>query len=251
MPAGNRGAGGKFQPKVMSTGIGVSRLHNAPDGAFEERLDWSKLTLGGKSIPANLIGLITYAQTDQGLAENEAAVEARGGRARATVTRDPDDKKIDRFGDQLTESDGLTIVPDPLALAMRGKVPEGHRGLWMSKKQCEEKGMLRGVLEYKKVLHKNPDTGVMEEVTCGNMFLASVPEASAVAAERHYDNINRERVNHAQDKVTAQADQVMSAAGMDQLARRRRTSDMLAGLELEDPEVAGRELAEHEIVASE
>lgn len=248
----NRGAGGKFQPKTMANGFGASKMHNAPAGTFKDGHDWSKLTLGGKPIPDHLMGGITYAQTDQGAAEARAAFLANGGvysDVSVRVTRDRDDKRIDQYGSDLRESDGLTIVSDPLALAMRDNLPVGHRGLFMSEKQCAEKGMLRGVVEYKKVLVKNKDTGAMEEVRCGGMFLASCPEETAVAAERHYDGINRERMDYAQDKVREQADQVMSEGGMRDLAKRRRTIDSLAGLEVEDPNVAGAELAAHEMVA--
>lgn len=248
----NRGAGGKFQPKAQSNGFGASKMHNAPAGTFKDDRDWSKLTLGGKPIPDHLIQVITYAQTDQGAAEARAQFLANGGvysDVSVRVTRDREDKRIDAYGDELRESDGLTLVADPLALAMKKHTPVGHRGLFMSEKQCAEKGMLRGVVEYKKVLVKNDETDQMEEVRVGGMFLASVPEETARLAERHYDGINRDRMVHAQETVREQASQVLSEGGMRDLAQRRRTLDSLGGLEVEDPNIAGAELAAHEMVA--
>src|SRR5690348_16552072 len=82
--------------KIQAAGVGESRPFIAEPGAFPEgEIDWPKVTVNGLPLAENLWGLLPYAQTDQGRAENNAGKQE----SRVTITRTEEDKRIQRMAD--------------------------------------------------------------------------------------------------------------------------------------------------------
>lgn len=245
----------KAGAKTMSQGVGESKRFNAPEGTFPSKAERMQGThVNGALLPESCYDTFPYALTDEGKAEAAAIQRSLPqqytGRDRTDYSQIfDDDKKIDRFRDLRRESmeddlDGLVIARDPMAPLVEKFTPPGHRGLFMSPKKCAAVGMVRGVLEYAPVMVPDPDNpGKLKQVTCGGMFLASVPIEVAERAERYYRRINNEKQVAAVEKVREQAAQIMTDGKLDDFARRRGASDTMVGLEDEDQERGDLEMA--------
>lgn len=254
--------------KPRSTGFGESKLNVAPEGAFTpepEQIDILECHVAGipvKDLPRESQLRLLYQQTDEGQAwwnENKKHLEntdsatgpgpsGRGMKlADGRTATDEEEKKVVKYRDELsTGFDEMRAAEDPFAEPKRLHTPAGHRGLFMSKKQCERQGMNRGGLKYERVLVKNKK-GDWEPVEVLGMFLASVPEEAAQASERYYEKRNKEKQVTVIEKVRNQADQVMSEAGLRNLAQRRHVLDDLIGTSDDDAAGADAELA-HQFV---
>jgi hypothetical protein len=209
----------------------------------------SGYTVNGEPLPPECWQTFPFSLTDQGKAQaaeehrNLPVSYARPRPAQELYRGVEDaDKKQDAFRDALTlDTEGLTLSVDPLAPLMQQHTPKGHRGLFLSRKQVAEKGLTRGVLTYQPVLI--PDgKGGMKEVTCGNMFLASVPEELVRKSDAYYAQINAQKQITAIEKVQEASDRLMDSSERGSLLRRKGASDAAIGIESEDSETADNEL---------
>jgi hypothetical protein len=213
--------------KPQSSGVGESKPFIAQPGAFEPGgIDYASLTVDGKPIPEHLQGLVPYAATDQGRAEANAGKQP----AMAQVLRDPIDKSVDHYRDDLSNDLPLEENHDPLRILMQRHTPAGHRGLFMSETKVSKEGMRRGVLDYEPVLAEID--GKRERVRAGSMFLASVPEGRAKQADKYYAAKAEEQQIAATEKVKEQRDQVLSEAGV--ARQNKRGGEKVDGFEIQD-----------------
>ena len=236
--------------KTMAQGVGESRRHGGHGPASEPKC--TGCTVNGQPLPKEFWDTFPYSLTDQGKA---AAEELRGtlpvqykGRDRTEYERiyDPD-KQIAKFADDrsipVDDTDGLVIVRDPFQPLIERHTPPGHRAMFLSSRKCQQEGLIRGVLEYKPVLIDDPDNpGTKIRVTCGGMFLASVPIELAEKSDRYWRSLNQEKQVHAVEKVRQQVDEVMSDRRLGDFARRRNVGDALVGMEVEDQAQGDAEL---------
>lgn len=221
----------------MSRGVGPSKIFAREQGHGR---DWSKLTINGVPIPEAMHALTPYEMTDQGAAEERAKVIAKNGREdtgpRIELTRDQDDKRVDKYADDL-EYGGLVTNPDPLKVMMDKHLPKGHRGLWLGEEKMKQSGLLRGVIEYKPVLIKNAETWQFERVKQNGMLLASVPEDLARKAEAYYIDQARQKERSTQEKVHEQSDRILGDGRMRRLAKQQ--TGVLETLQVDDGERDG------------
>lgn len=218
--------------KARSTGVGESRAFVAEPGTFPAELDWSTLTVNGEPVPENVRHLIPYAQTDQGRADADAGrVEGH-----VRVLSDETDSARRKYRDELEaghpieSAEALMEVHDPLKPIMDANLPPGHRGLFMSERKCDREGMRRGVLDYQPVMKDG------QRVKHGSLFLASVPERLATAADKHYKAKAESAMVHAQDKIREQEDAFMSESTRRKMHRRTQ-GEFDGGIKAEDPEM--------------
>jgi hypothetical protein len=187
---------GEPAPKARSTGVGDSRVFVDPDGPRDARTD---LTVNGEPIPEHLTHLIPYEATDQGRVE----VNAGKTEARAQVLRDPVDNKIAAFGDESLEP---WQSPNPMKELADAHVGPGMRARFLSQRKCERDGM-RG---WKPVI--NPATG--EPVKLGHMILGEMPEAKAIARNKHYEEQGAEDLREIYDEFNEKQTKLMRDAGI-------------------------------------
>ena len=218
--AQGRDGAGKF------AGVGDSRPFIAEAGTFEPPRDWSRLTLNGQPIPEELWVKLPYRMTDQGAAEADAGKEPRRvevlrearleSQTADELLRTMNDRTIQQSVDQFRESLELMEREDPLGVLMKRHTPEGHRGLFMSQRRCDEagRGLRRGVVDYQIVLVDG------KPVAHGGMFLASVPEELALRAEAYYAKKTAEQTQAAVSTVKELRQQVMTEAGIQRQNRR-------------------------------
>lgn len=185
----------KKEKAPQSTGFGESKIFAAPEGSFEQTVDWSKMTVNGEPIPEAYWGLIPYAHTDEGREKFNEGKEM----PRVQILSDEVDSSVRHYRDDLRDSIPLIENNDPLRRIVEKYTPAGHRGLMMSEKKCDKEGMQRGVLEYEPVMVMKD--GKLERVKHGGMFLGSVPESHAKAAEKYYADKARDRMVDAADRV--------------------------------------------------
>lgn len=240
-----RGAATGRATKPMSSGIGESKLHG---GGGEEK-DMSGYTVNGEPIPRECWQTFPFSLTDQ--AKVQMAEERRNLPVSYAAPRPAqslyrgvtdDDKKAQAFRDALAEdTEGLTMSVDPMGPLLEAHTPKGHKGMFMSRKQTAERGLTRGVLTYAPVLI--PDgKGGMKEVTCGNMFLASVPESLVRKSDAYYARINHDKQVTAIDKVEDAADRLVQGRDRDRLLRKKGAGDAGIGFETEDQELGDRDM---------
>lgn len=226
-------------------GFGESKIHAAPEGTFAPD-NWDEYTVNGQPIPEHMRSIMTYGMTDQGKAEEEAAIEARGGRAVVEFARDAQDKKIDEYGDNLADPvKGLVMQSDPLQVLMDRHLPKGYRGRWLGKNKTNHAGLVRGVVEYEPLLIDD-GAGGKKRVELGGMFLATIPESLAKQAEQHYADIERENRVSVNDKVQEHNEKNVGHDRLERAATRRGKLDDLVGEQDDTPRAAmelDRELA--------
>lgn len=232
--------------KTQVSGVGDSKLFGGGDNAIER--DLTGYTCNGLPIPKECWPTFPVSLTDQ--AKEEMAGIRRDlpvqykGRDRTEYERiyDPN-KKLEKFSDDRREdTDGLVIVRDPLQLLVERHTPAGHRGMFLSTKKCQQEGLIRGGVEYVRVMVTNPDTNALEPVTCGGMFLASAPIATVEKADCYWRSLGGDRQRQAIEKVQAQTEEVMSSREIGDFARRRGITDTHIGMEVEDQERGDAEL---------
>jgi len=239
--------------KARSFGVGESKNFGANDPAYRPDLDWSKLTIGGKKIMQYLWGKVFYSQTDQGMAELQKGQDPLP-RGQVMSDRTPSaeiedaDKDIVRFADTMADDEEFHIARDPFEDVVKRHTPSGHRGMMFSKIKVEKEGMVRNGMEYKPVLVKNPQTGIMENITVGGMFLGSVPEGIWMKSKQYFERLTTERMAAVTQRVNEQSQRVMGKTDLQNLARRRHQDADTAGMQLDDPDSAAEELGmlEHE-----
>lgn len=243
MAATNRSK--QAEKKPMSQGVGESKRH----GGGGEPKDLSGYTCQGQPIPPELWENFPFSLTDQGKAAAEAEKRAlpvsyTRPRPAQDLYRDvsDDDKKAQAFRDALTlDTEGLTMSVDPMGPLMEQHTPEGHKGIFLSRRQTAERGLTRGVLTYQPVLVSDGKGG-MKEVTCGNMFLASVPEDLVRKSDAYYARINHDKQVTAIDKVQEASDRLMDGRARDGILRRKGASDAGVGIEHEDQELGDADM---------
>ena len=255
---------GRFVKKTMAQGTGPSKIFAAPEGTFVDGEvdlgDGQKIAMldchvaGTKlsEMPAEIQQKILFQQTDEGMVwweanrhrlENKEKVApsaaGRGNRLPSgREATDPADKSILQFRDDLIEDLPFDEQHDPLRHLMQEHLPAGHRGLWISEQKSDKEGLRRGVLNWQPVLVEQ--SGKMERVRHGKMFLASVPIELAERADQFYQKKAEDRMIAAEDKVREQVDQIKSERDI----RRTRSADrdFFGGLQDDDPEVAAQQL---------
>lgn len=166
--------------KIMSKGggIGESKIFGAPAGTFEDN-PILNLHVGGilvKELPVELQTRIVYAQTDEGIAAaNEGKAEPSGIR----VGAEGFDKALQQRRDDVKERDMESYeARDPLKEVADQYARPGFRPKFLSPRRVKENG---GTGDY--VVVKD-DRG--EPVTVKGMVLGQMPEAKALARNRHY-----------------------------------------------------------------
>lgn len=253
--------GAKTNSKPNAQGWGESRIFAAPEGSFPpEEIDILGCHVAGipvRDLPSENQRRLLYQQTDEGMAwweANRKTLENRDGQVgpqgrgmrvagMANEATDAEDKKLVQYRDELAEDwDGLHFANDPFSEPMKKNLPKGFRGLFMSERQCKEKGMVRGQLQYEKLLVKNKTTGVMEPVTVGGMFLAVVPEVLAQKAERYVASLNAQKTEAVTERVREQVDRVMDQTELRGLAKKKHALDDLMGIEDDNADRADQEL---------
>lgn len=231
--------------KPMSRGVGESKLH----GGGGEAKDMSGYTVNGEPIPPECWDTFPFSLTDQGkaaMAEERRNLPVSYTRPRPAQNiydqLSDDDKKADAFREALSlDTEGLTLSVDPMGPLLEQHTPVGHRGMFMSRRQTSERGLTRGVLTYQPVLVSDGKGG-MKEVTCGNMFLASVPEDLVRKSDAYYARINHDKQVSAIDKVEEASDRLMQGRARDGILRRKGASDSAIGIEHEDQEMGDADL---------
>jgi hypothetical protein len=214
--------------KPQSAGVGPSKAFIADPGTFEETRNWSTLTINGQPIPEHLWTMTPYTLTDQGAAElnagkqprraevlREAPLASQGvSELLRTLSEETTEQAVARY----RESIELMEQEDPLGVLLKRHTPPGRRGRWMSNRVTGTVGMRRAGMDYEPVLVNG------ERVEHGKgergMFLASVPEQLAQAAEQHFTKKGRDLVGAAIAKVAADREEVMGEAGIRRLNRR-------------------------------
>lgn len=237
--------------KIQSQGIGESKLFG---GQNEKDMSYMEgTTVNGEPLPPDCYATFPYSLTDQGKAEMEierknlpVSYAGRDGAPFDYAGVADDDKKLEKFRDDLKTAPPQRQSRDALRQLMDKNLPKGHRGLWMGKRKTDEAGMFRDELEYQPVLVKNPTTGIYERVQAGGMFLASVSEEAARGQERLNEARAKERQVSADEKVREQSERIMGTGELNELARRRRTLEDLGGSHEDDPDVAMSEIMAHE-----
>jgi hypothetical protein len=236
--------------RPMAQGVGESKRFGG-DGPEK---DLTGYTCNGLPIPKELWQSFPYSLTDQakeemaginkGLARDLPHVYAGRDRSEYERVFDPD-KKVRKFADdrRAPDTEGLVIVRDPLQPLIERHTPAGHRGMFLSTKKCQQEGLIRGGVEYTRVMMDDPENpGTKIPVTCGGMFLASAPIDTVERADRYWRSLGQDQQRQAIEKVQQKAEEVMSTREMGDFARRRGIGDTLVGMEVEDQERGDAEM---------
>lgn len=235
--------------KTMSTGVGESKVFG---GGGEER-DLSGYTCQGDPIPREMWPNFPFSMTDQGKAAAEKLKKElpvnyskRARPAQTIYDQAPDDdKKQAVFREALQlDTEGLVISVDPMRPLIDRYTPKGHRGMFMSRRVSAEKGMVRGVLNYEPVLIEDGKGG-LKEVTCGNMFLASVPNDLVRKSDAYWANVNRQKQITVTNKLREHTDKFIDPSDVKALLRSKGAGDADIGMEVEDRENADQDLLKH------
>lgn len=246
-------------PKIQSQGVGKSKLFGGNTPPEHPEGKSARCHVNGDPLPEQFWDSFPYSLTDEGKADAAKMKKDLPVSYAGRGEGDPfdydrvadDDKKLEKFADDLKrENRGPRLSRDAMRQLMERHTPKGHRGLWIGKLKSEREGLLRDNIEYRPVMTKNPETGAMERVNIGGMFLASVPEDLALDQEQLNQETARAKQVTVTNRVTEQAEKIMSSSDMQDLARRRRTLEDLGGPVEDNPEQADRELLEHEVVGA-
>lgn len=169
---------------AMSTGVGESKMFNAPEGTFPDELGDprhpSNCTLHGEPIPEPMWPLIPYELTDQGHFEKHDGVE----HAVASVTVDEVHQQIRRRGGDLEEGRSPFDAFDPMLELVHEYVPAGMRPKFLSKRKMDAEGTTRGY-----TICRKPDG---DPVTLGTSVLGFMPEARAAAIQSAFEEKSHE-----------------------------------------------------------
>lgn len=158
-------------------------------------------------LPPTLVARLTYAHTDEGTAERdrEYAIRLAEGRISRIDMESDQDTERKRFGmmkDQLLAGASIEEADNPMQDLMDQHLQPGQRGRWLDGEVCDRLGM-RG---YKPVLDEHGN-----KITCGQSFLAAIPEEIAEARARRRDRVNDEKLALIQEQVQEQAGQLSHA----------------------------------------
>lgn len=239
MPSNQPRQRGKF----VSGGIGESKTFNAPPGTFPE-MDWGKLTLNGLPVAEELRHLVSYAMTDQGVAERVEIARAASGTQpngerwpRVEFGKGPDEKKLDEFAD-----DEDYNLPEPFAqladlARSRGDLKPGQRHRMMAPKATALLGMVRERIEYEVVKDKNG-----KEYVSGGCVLAAAPEDEVAKVERRHKRRAQENDIKSTEEIRAINERMMGPGGLERSARRHHNPGGFDGLTVEDPAIVNREV---------
>lgn len=208
---------------ARSVGIGKSKIHAADAGQFEPNPILS-CHIGGvlvAEMPLNIQHAITFAHTDEGIAQREEELRSKGRLA------DPNEPRIE-FG--RTEWDGELegygdaenpAASDPLKIAMDKHCTTGFAGKFMSKEAMKKFGS-RGYRVVKDA------TGT--PVERGNMVLGEIPKELRDKRKAKYAALDREQQAAPSRTFQSEQEQVFSQAGIP-LAEARRAMSADAGLQ--------------------
>jgi hypothetical protein len=221
--------------KATSSGVGPSKPHVAPEGTFEPALDWSKLTINGEPVPEEVWGKLPYRLTDQGAAEEMARIiKGNGGRtqtAHVEITRDKDDKAIDRFRHVDHERSPLAIMQDRYTGA-------GMSSRWFGARKMEEAGLIRKGIEYSIVKYPPGHEKAGQAVMQGGMMLGEAPAGVVDDAREFFRSKADDAMQAAQDRVAEQVEQVVPKETMRRMARQSGAQDFLSGIQVEEADEA-------------
>jgi hypothetical protein len=175
----------KAAPKPIS-------LAQALDEAPVEQMEEQVLTVNGKPIPEEFAHAISYAMTDQGIAER-----ANDGkpRARVEMVRDAYDKQLDEreAATEPWESE------DPLKEAVDAVRKPGMGYRFLSPGVIAKRGMRK----YKPVVAANGDP-----VTVGRMILGTMPIELQERRAKHYQDIGNDDLREAQQNLMVEQEQM-------------------------------------------
>jgi hypothetical protein len=204
---------------VTDPGFLASRMLNAPEGTFEDTLDWSKLTCNGQPIPRKLWGQMLYAMTDQAAAERAAKRTTEP--AMVTVLADASDKRLERYIDGAKNDIDPWDNPDPMKeLADRVVAPD-EAPRFLSPNVIKNSG-LRGWEP--KLVDKN---GIKEPVSVNGMVLATMPKERKKSRDRHFAAKADAAMVKASDAEREETEKAIALT----LGRRRKVSAVDKGLE--------------------
>jgi hypothetical protein len=221
--------------RPMSSGFGESIMFNAPEGEFDDPTEgW---TVNGEPIPSNLKHAIPYENTDQGRAERQANIDAKGGPARSQLLRerieipgglsergeyiphqtfevaaDPIGKKLLQQADDIKAGRPWEESADAMREIARPYIEKGMSVRFLSPAQIERGLGMRG---YEFVKDENGNN-----VMCGNMPLGYMPRDTAEAKQAYYKNLARERMVSVQEQVQGQAEQISSLSKIERISGR-------------------------------
>lgn len=235
--------------KIMVQGTGPSKTLNDPNPANQKdpleglaglHINGEPIEEWAAHMPADIVQRMSFPLTDEGQKEQAKIARERHMRLPVTgeIARDQDDKKAIIYREGL-KTGNLVMGQDPLEIAMRENLPEGHSGLWIGPRKEKENGLVRGVLKFEPVLVKNPKTGNMERVMQNGMYLASVPIAAHQAAEQYDRDKGEARLQKSVETVQEQVDRL---PGMTDRIRARSASS-LEGITVDDADAADAEMA--------
>jgi hypothetical protein len=205
--------------KIVSStgGLKTDAVPDSPVFREERRPDPvpSGNTVGGIPVETLAQGhLIPFANTDQGIAEREARPHAS-----ASVTRDPYEKKVQRFGDSR-----LAMEPwedaNPMQEIIDAHLPAGHRPKFLSERVVRRQGR-RGW---------TPIVVDGQPVKLGDMIFASMPEEKAVQRNKAYQSKGQEQVAEIHQDFKEKQEREFRDAGMRPEALRDRRDDLDSGL---------------------
>lgn len=184
----------------QSAGVGESKRFNAPEGTFEPV---PELHVGG--VPLSDLGeaaaAIPYGNTDEGIAERMAKPHAV-----TQIVRDELDNKIAERRDFLSnESLEPWEAPDPMLELTNRHIVPGMRPKFLS----PEKVRMAGTRGFEVVKDERGDP-----VKLGNMILGQMPEAKAIARNKHYQELGLRKQAEMTIEFQEQQERLLRDAGM-------------------------------------
>jgi hypothetical protein len=117
------------------------------------------------------------------------------------------EQNIERFKDGRKASN-LVLGTDPLQHVIDTHTPPGHHGMMIGEAKAAKSGLVRGVLKYEPVMVPNPETGRMERVQQGGMFLASVPLEHKAEEQAYYRDVNEAKAKQSTEQMQEAANKV-------------------------------------------
>jgi hypothetical protein len=183
---------------------------SAPPIASEREQTWRDTChVGGlpvSQLPPDLVARLTFAHTDEGIAEidREYAIKLAQGRISRIDMESDEATERKRFGpqrDALLNGASIEEADNPMQELMDEHLEPGQRGRWLDPEVCGALGM-RG---YKPVIVDG------EKVQCGQSYLGYIPEDVAQARERKRDSRNADKLALIQQQVQEQVGQLSHA----------------------------------------